>query len=663
VSHATGGDSYRADIDGLRALAVLLVLVFHFHLAPWGEAGFLGVDVFFVISGFLITSIVKRQLDDGSFGLGGFYAARVRRLSPALVATLALTLAAGGVLLFADDFLELSRQVAMSQLYVANIYFWRHVNYFGLGQDNIFLLHTWSLAVEEQFYLLYPFALALLHKRLPAHFWKGIVLAMLLSFALNVAFVGVKPEATFYLLPTRSWELLVGALVPAVSARWASSQRTNEVLAAVGFALIFGAVLLYTRDYPFPGFFALLPVLGSALLLFVGSDGRSTLVSRVLHLRPVTDIGKISYPLYLVHWPIYVLGNRVLPEQAGSSGRWAMFAASFALATLLYHAVENPVRRRRWLATTPRLLAGYAGGLCATLLASALVLATSGLPQRFDPQVSRMADRVNDRSPPLTECEYEYHAEAHLQASDFCRIGAVTGAPAWLVVGDSHAWAAHRAFDLWLREKGQGGLFMFRHGCPPVLGVEVFGDRGECKAFNDALAEFLPHSGGVANVLLVGAWREAPEGRLSDSATVSASPARSVALFQAGFTRTVSTLRAAGKAVYVGEPVPGARRNVPVALARALRGGAPSELSFSRAQYFADNDFFFSVLARNRSSIRVSFSPSAALCDPQSCAVTIAGVPAYFDNAHLAQSPAEFWVRMLDEQEAKAAQRPGPGAQ
>ena len=204
---------YRADVDGMRAIAVMLVLVFHFSLFTGARAGFLGVDVFFVISGFLITTILKRQLDAGNFSLGAFYVNRIRRLAPALFAVLLMVSCAGVWWLFPNELIELSKQIAVSQLYIANIYYWRNINYFGLGVHDIFLLHTWSLAVEEQFYLLYPMCILLLHRHLRRYFWAAIGLGFLVSLGLNILFVSQKPEATFYLLPTRAWELLMGALV------------------------------------------------------------------------------------------------------------------------------------------------------------------------------------------------------------------------------------------------------------------------------------------------------------------------------------------------------------------------------------------------------------------------------------------------------------------
>ena len=204
---------YRADIDGLRAVAILLVVVFHFDLFSVGKAGFIGVDIFFVISGFLITSIIVQSLEENRFSFATFLYRRVRRLYPALLATLVFYLVAGAFLLLPDTFEELSLEALLSQLYVVNFYFWRSVNYFGLQADSVPLLHMWSLAVEEQFYLIFPLA-CLLIWRVKSHWLTSLILlAALLSFSLGYLLTPIKPWASFYLLPTRAWELLAGSLL------------------------------------------------------------------------------------------------------------------------------------------------------------------------------------------------------------------------------------------------------------------------------------------------------------------------------------------------------------------------------------------------------------------------------------------------------------------
>ncbi|HSV69847.1 MAG TPA: acyltransferase family protein [Methylibium sp.] len=644
---------YRADIDGLRAVAVLLVLVFHFDLLAAGKAGFVGVDVFFVISGYLITGIVWRQLERGEFGLAAFYRNRVRRLAPALLAVLLLTLAAGLALLLPHELLELGRQALASQFYLANLYFWRNVSYFGLGADSVFLLHTWSLAVEEQFYLLYPLLLLAVHRGLRRHLGTVLVVAFLLSFALNLAFVERKPEATFYLLPTRAWELLAGALLAArpAAARWMTSARIAAATGAAGIALIAAAVLSYSEATRFPGLFALLPVLGAVGVILAGSGGRGP-VAALLSRPGVVYIGRISYPLYLVHWPMHVLAGLWLQNDYTWPLRAALFVAAFVLAALIHHLVEEPIRRRRVLAGDGRLLGGYAAGLAGTVLVFAAVQHSGGLPQRFAPEVVALAAQAADRSPPLSECEFSVVAGA--AAVGRCRLGAPGAAARWLVYGDSHAWAAHDAFDRWLALKGEAGYFVFRHACPPLDGVDLFRDRGECRAFNRAVAAFLDAHREVDHVLLVSTWRQAAEGLLTRSSDALATQDESLRLFDAGFAATLSAHHARGRQVYVWEPVPGALANVPAAAARAtLRGTVPA-LEPSLDAYRAEFAFFFAALERQRGLVAASFAPSRVLCATGRCAVSVDGRSVYFDNSHVARSSAPLWVEMMRRAEPGA---------
>lgn len=650
-SVAHGTLSYRADIDGMRALAVLLVLVFHFDLLWKGKAGFIGVDVFYVISGFLITAIVKKQLDEGVFSLRTFYLNRIRRLAPAFFSILILSFLAGVLWLFPADLIELSKQIFYSQAYLANFYYWRNVNYFGLNADSVYLLHTWSLAVEEQFYLVYPLALIFVYRFLRKYFWPILALVLILSFSLNVFFVKDKPEAVFYLLPTRAWELIAGGLACAVQDYFRRLRLINEFMGVAGFLLILASVVLFTEEVLFPGFFALLPTIGAVFLLLSGG-GQPTWASRPLGYAPIVYIGKISYSLYLVHWPINVFAKMALTDGYTLQWRVAMFGLSFAVASIIYHVIESPLRRRRFLATDKRLATAYFSGLGATALIFMLVLGTGGLPQRFPENVLEIAAYTNDKTPLKPECEFV--DKASLLRKDFCMLGAAEKEPVWLIYGDSHAWAAYGVFDKWLKSKGQSGLFMFRNSCPPVRGVHLFRDKGKCFAFNQSIADFLGQNKNIRNVLMVSTWRQPIEARLSTSPDIRLSAEESVRLFEKKFTETLRYQRELGIRIYVWEPLPGARGNVPVGLARASLHGYLAELEIKKSDYLATYGFFFDVLHKNRDMVAFSFSPSDALCGSGRCAVTVAGMPAYFDSSHIAKSSDDFWVDMMQKAELRS---------
>jgi peptidoglycan/LPS O-acetylase OafA/YrhL len=638
---------YRPDIDGLRAIAVLLVVVFHFNLIPGGKSGFIGVDVFFVISGFLITAIITKQLDAGTFSFTSFYLHRIRRLAPALFAVLVLVMLAGLLVLFPSELVELSKQVLASQLYVANVYYWKTINYFGLRADNVFLLHTWSLALEEQFYLVYPLCVFLLHRYLRRQLWTALALGFVASFALNLWMVEAKPEATFYLLPTRAWELLAGSLAFYVSTHYSRSSTVDELLGIGGIGLVTVGVVTFYEGVRFPGTFALLPTLGAAFLIVSGSVHRTT-VSRMLSVPPAVYIGRISYALYLVHWPVNVFAKQIFEDGYTTSLRTIMFLFSIMLSMAIFHLVENPVRSGQFLSSRAGIAKSYFAGLAVTLVLVWSAVFSHGLPQRFPEDAIRLASFVKDKTDDMPECEFQ--GKPLVDEGQFCRIGAKGIKPDWLVVGDSHAWAAHAAFDKWLADQGKAGLFMFRNSCPPISGVHVFQDKGLCHAFNSAVAAFLEHSSSIRNVLLVSTWRQAIEGRLSTRSDLRLPRDESLRLFEAKFAESVQRFHQQGKRIYVWEPVPGARRGVPASLAKAAMKASPSNIEIPREEYFSEFDFFFRSLESGRPFIAQSFSPSAALCGSGRCKVEVNGNPLYFDNAHVTKSSAGFWASMLTAQ-------------
>ena len=639
---------YRPDIDGLRAIAVLLVVVFHFDIVPWAKSGFIGVDVFFVISGYLITAILVRQLESGSFSLSAFYLHRVRRLAPALFAVLAMTMLAGWILLFPFALIDLAKQILASQFYVSNIFFWRSINYFGLQADDAYLLHTWSLSVEEQFYIVFPPIIVLMYRHCRSWFWSILLFACISSFSLNIWFVLSKPEATFYLLPTRAWELLAGGIFYAGASRFVGSRLRDELLGVIGLCLIAIAVVMLSEQTSFPGWFALLPVLGAGFVL-VGGSSYPTAVSRLMGLSPLVYIGKISYALYLVHWPVNVFAKQILASDYTISMRVMMLLASIMLAMVVFHYVENPMRTGRFKISNGAWLArSYFVGVGLSLCAVFGVFFMQGFPQRFDAEVMRLASFVRDESY-IPECEFSGQLLAH--SKDFCRIGSKDAEPEWLVYGDSHAAAAYDGFNQWLVSQGKSGLFIFKSACLPIVGIHRLKDKGLCRSFNDAVVGFLKREKSIDSVLMVSSWHQPLEqGGLSPDGVSILSLDERIKSFNGSFGETVRLLHASGKKVFVWEPVPGARGSVPLEMARSQMSGHQVDLEFSIGEYVAEFDFFFRAVREHRHLIARTFSPSAVLCKNGMCAVAINGDPIYRDNAHLAASSSPLWAEMLRNQ-------------
>lgn len=360
--------TYRPDLDGLRALAVLSVVLFHAGFPPF-SGGFVGVDIFFVLSGYLITSITLREMIGGSFTFAGFYERRVRRLLPPLIPVLLLTWVASALLLEQAEFSSFAGSLASTLVLSANWYFYSTVGYFDGPGELTPLLHMWSLAIEEQFYLIFPFILFVLIKRnlRPLGVCVGL-LAVSLLYSTYLAVVESK-DLLFYGSIGRFWELLVGACL-AFAKKPNFSQKTSfDVLEILGVALIAIALLGYDAEMMFPGPAALIPTMGVALIIYAGGNGR--IVSPLLKLKPMVWVGLISYGLYLWHWPIMVFIRQINPL-AGPVAMTAAIAASFVLSIASYRWLEKPIRARAWLCR-PKSLYGLSS------LAVAFLVVVSGL--------------------------------------------------------------------------------------------------------------------------------------------------------------------------------------------------------------------------------------------------------------------------------------------
>ena len=338
--------SYRSDIDGLRAVAVVPVVLYHAGV-PWLGGGFIGVDVFFVISGFLITSIIAPELESGKFSLLRFYERRARRILPALFFVLAASFLAATVMLLPGAFEAFGKSLLSTLGFVSNVWFWRSsTGYFAHASEFLPLLHTWSLAVEEQFYVFYPLALALLMRWGRRTMIVAIAATSLLSLALAVWATPQMPAASFYLLPTRAWELGFGALVALGVAPRRMHQTAREMLSAIALLAILVPMVFYDANTTFPGLAAVPPVLGATLLIMIGATGSSTL-HRLLGARAIVSVGLISYSLYLWHWPVLAY-FRVAVADPHLPVALAILAVglSSAMAYLSWRYVERPFRVR-----------------------------------------------------------------------------------------------------------------------------------------------------------------------------------------------------------------------------------------------------------------------------------------------------------------------------
>ena len=355
---------YRPDVDGLRAIAILAVVLYHVHVPGFG-GGFVGVDIFFVISGFLIGGIVFREVDAGRYSFATFYARRAKRILPALLGmTFVVSLLA--IALFDSDQLRAFAQSdATALLGSSNVHYWAQAHYFDLDWRLEPLVMTWSLGVEEQFYLFLPPLMLLLHRISPRAIAPVVALLSVLSLALSVQLVKSQPSAAFYLLPGRAWELGVGVLV----ALWQEHRRAPpgrrlaDPISLGALLAIAAAIALFDDETGFPGLAALLPVVGTAVLIVTAP---SWLNRSILATRPMRFIGLVSYSWYLWHWPPLVLARHALGREPKPVEYAALVLASFAVACASWRFIEMPFRRRTTIANV-ELLKRYGIALLASL--------------------------------------------------------------------------------------------------------------------------------------------------------------------------------------------------------------------------------------------------------------------------------------------------------
>ncbi|MEM6857728.1 MAG: acyltransferase family protein [Pseudomonadota bacterium] len=616
--------AYRPDIDGLRTLAVMLVLVFHFDLFALGKAGFIGVDIFFVISGFLITSIIYRDLERGRFSLTDFFYRRIRRLYPAMLTTLLATLIAGWFLLLPYRFEELAIETLLSLMYVINIYFWRSINYFGLQAGSVPLLHMWSLAIEEQFYIIFPIVCFVVYRWKKGLLTLFIALGIALSFTLGVVLAPTKPELAFYLLPTRAWELLVGALLAMLVYQRPLQGWWLHAMGAIGLILVGVSIAVYQPLTQVPGYFSLLPTMG-AVALILGGYASSSPVTRILASSPMVWIGKLSYPLYLVHWPILILLKEHTLEFTFPY-RLAGFAASFGAAALVYYGVENPIRKGKILNGRRHSLLAFAGLSVATMAIAGMIALGAGLPSRFAPQVQTLLAAREDRPTQFLDCERPF-----VTVDRLCGLGDPAAPREVIVIGDSHAQALSGALNLWLSGEQRSGALAFHSGCMPVLGA---GAR-KCEEAVRATLEEVRDTPQVKEVILVSIWRQAlPKGgkpflgRWIREEEVSR-------VFSTQLEETVTMLTSAGKQVTIVEPLFAASGDVPDTLAGNLAFNRNWPVDTPLAHHrdtFASVFRAFDLLKDVR---RVSLIEP--FCDEVTCRAVLNGQPVFIDDNHLAQ--------------------------
>ncbi|TDU01156.1 peptidoglycan/LPS O-acetylase OafA/YrhL [Azorhizobium sp. AG788] len=617
---------YRADISGLRALAVVPVVLYHAHAALM-PGGFVGVDVFFVISGYLITAIIAGDLAQGRFSLLTFYDRRIRRIVPAYALVMGVTLLAALVSLPPLMLAFFGKSLEFASVFLANKHFLATAGYFQPGVEELPLLHTWSLAVEEQFYLFWPLALfALSHPRLRRI--RGVVVWAVLLASLYVASQNavLRPNSGFYNFTSRAWELLAGGVLALGLLPRLRGRLLPELAALIGVGLIGWALFTFSRTTVFPGLNALFPVGGALLILWAGEEGRQTLVGRVLGLAPIAGIGLISYSLYLWHWPILAFYKFHAGGDPDLVAGVVLVGLAVGVSVLSWRYVEAPFRRH---ATANRRseIRSIRNGLIvlAVLAGTGLVIhETNGLPFRASAATRAAQASLTDVWAGTKAC---LQGPGLPRGDEPCRFGDPDPkAPLIALFGDSFANHHAPAFDAVARQLGYGLLQVTKAGCQPMAPRPLGGSQEaqNCEIFRGRSLEALAANPEVRLVAIGGLWSAQPD----------------LPAAMADLRKAVEQLRRAGKAVLLVGPPPdfGLGFGARCVLRRRFLGLDESVCNISAEtarERAAGVEQGLAAIAASVPGVGL-YLPREGFCDATSCRPTVPdGRLGYVDNGHL----------------------------
>jgi len=644
--------SYRPEIDGLRAIAVGSVVIFHFFPAAL-PGGFVGVDVFFVISGYLITGIILRHLAEGSFSFSDFYARRVRRIFPALIAMLAAVGVAGWFLLLPSELAELGRHTVGAATFTSNFLLWSETGYFDANSHTKLLLHLWSLAIEEQFYVLWPAALVLLHRFRIKAVWAILILG-LVSLSLCLALTRTDPTQAFYAPWSRAWELLAGAMLVVVEKRlWTGPWR--QAAGLIGLGLIATSLFVLQGTDPYPGWRAVFPVLGSTLIIAAGS---STVSGKILSLSPLPAIGLISYPLYLWHWPLVVFPFIVLGAEPSMEFRTGAIVLSIVLATATYLWIERPIRHK----VPARLISA---GMAALAGMGLIAVITGGIPSRppIAPFVDLEARYLESTAWPYKEnenCLNRFPSPDRKEGWWFCMLEE-NRPPTIFLMGNSFA---NHLYPGLAENPLMAGENVLQFGtCDPAMGIRYslydtahpcYGDKRD--RLEDFSSQIVKNNPEIRIVILSSLWpyfkangdiynpHEHDEVNGVYSTVGKSGPENSYEAFMGGLERRVSFLVDQGVVPVIALSTPTFPYNPDTCFASRPLRSATNSCSVSLAEEMKRQQTFRagvkSIAARFPTVL--TFDPLPVICHDGLCNMIKDGRPMLRDVGHLSKEGSEI---------------------
>ena len=638
--------SYRADIDGLRAIAVLSVVIFHAFpsLIP---GGFIGVDIFFVISGFLISTIIFKEVEAGTFTFSDFYSRRIRRIFPSLIVVSIACYVAGWFLLFPDEMAQLGKHLFGGSTFISNFILLNESGYFDNSTETKPLLHIWSLGIEEQFYFVWPICIAFLSTGKKSFLWKA-VMGFIVSFTLCIYRTKLDPSIAFYLPYTRFWELLAGGVLAwfsLYSSNIVSGQlkdKLSPLLSSLGFLLLVFAFFKIDSKTTFPGSWALLPVISSVLIIGAGKD--SLINNKILSNKILVWVGVISFPLYLWHWPILSFLRIVNGNLPSVLTRIMAIILSFVLAWLTFKLVESKVRFRKDSKTIVSLflslvMIGLIGGYSYI---------TGGISSR-----SSIEDYSSNRNQLLREPSVD-QACVNLVGGikplfDYCRYSNVNSSRNIIVLGDSHAHAAFPGISEYLKTKGYNTILFANSNCPPLTGTYTGETDAQREFCVNRITQLLNEVSKVKNVEKIFVFTRgavyitgsefSAEGNVNPSFMIEKKS------FREGAQDTIKKLKSVSSKIYFVSENPELRFKAVSCLSRPLNKVAIDCNVDRNSVYRRQSDYMQILMSLKGVTVIDSRN---AFCGVSSCSpFSDAGVLLYADDNHLSKAGSEYQVSNL----------------
>lgn len=640
--------AYRPEIDGLRTIAVLSVIFYHAGLGGF-SGGYVGVDIFFVISGYLITAIIAREMNEGRFSFAAFYDRRIRRILPALFFVSTISSLAAWAWLSPEQLKDYGQSLFATMVFAANLYFYLQSGYFSPDVHTLPLIHMWSLAVEEQFYVVFPILLLALFRFSRLTIVSVVALLLLLSLTYSIWIQSTLPTANFFLTPLRAWELLTGSLLALsgapVMAFLRRRRRWGVPIEITGLALILIPIANYDDTTIFPGMAAIPPVLGTAIL--IATNAPQSFVRRLLAFKPMVAIGLISYSAYLWHQPLFAFAQITSGAAPALWVKLLLIALTLLLAWISWRFIEQPFRNKGRFSRPQMFIFALSGSLLLAGAGAAMHIGR-GFPDRFDATTLQLAATMVPQ-PKRNLCHTE--GVAFRQPADACVFGGSSAQ--WAVLGDSHGVELAYALGEQLKPYGIGALQLTFSGCPAAY--RMASHNPGCAEWTRAATDWISAQPTISDVVVIyrhnfhlfgDQLQSYPS--LPDSAPLFADGAASNSAREAyvkSLGAQIRALRAAGKTVHLITPVP----ELPVPVERYVFAHAVPPRYATTIKWHQQRSAWIRVRLEQLATIEgvELIDPALALCSDGNCVWRDGKEVLYFDDNHLSIAGARRLARLI----------------